>query len=46
MWSWSTGNGRGHEAAPIVADGVMYVVLPFPNSLVALDLADGRVRWR
>jgi PQQ-dependent dehydrogenase (methanol/ethanol family) len=34
-----TGNGRGHEAAPIVADNTMFVVTPFPNIVYAFDLA-------
>jgi glucose dehydrogenase len=30
-FTFSTGVERGHEAAPIVADGTMYIVTPFPN---------------
>jgi lanthanide-dependent methanol dehydrogenase len=37
-WSFSTGATRGHEAAPLVVGGTMYVVTPFPNLLYALDL--------
>ena len=37
-WTFSTGVTRGHEAAPLVVDGTMYVVTPFPNLLYALDL--------
>lgn len=44
-WTWTSGIPRGHEAAPLVDGGRMYVVTPFPNRLVALDLRDGRVRW-
>jgi len=33
-----TGNDRGHEAAPIVAGGTMFVVTPFPNIVLAFDL--------
>jgi glucose dehydrogenase len=29
---------RGHEAAPLVVGGTMYLVSPFPNHLFALDL--------
>src|SRR4051794_4840164 len=36
-WTFSTGVNRGHEAAPLVVNGVMYVVTPFPNLLYALD---------
>ena len=45
-WSFSTGVLRGHEAAPIVADGAMYVVTPWPNYLYALDLATGEQKWK
>jgi len=37
-WSFSTGVLRGHEAAPLVVGGTMYIVTPFPNNLYALDL--------
>jgi PQQ-dependent dehydrogenase (methanol/ethanol family) len=37
-WTFSTGSLRGHEAAPLVVGGTMYVVTPFPNQLYALDL--------
>jgi PQQ-dependent dehydrogenase (methanol/ethanol family) len=37
-WSFSTGFLGGHEAAPLVVGGTMYVVTPFPNYLYALDL--------
>ena len=45
-WTFSTGVLRGHEAAPIVADGTMYVVTPFPNLLYALDPVTGALKWR
>jgi PQQ-dependent dehydrogenase (methanol/ethanol family) len=47
-WSFSTGVLRGHEAAPIVVNNMMYVVTPFPNILYALDLTkDGApVKWK
>ena len=37
-WTFSTGQTRGHEAAPLIVNGVMYIVTPFPNLLYALDL--------
>jgi len=37
-WTFSMGNERGEEAAPLVVDDTMYVVSPFPNHLYALDL--------
>jgi lanthanide-dependent methanol dehydrogenase len=46
-FTFSTGVERGHEAAPIVADGTMYVVTPFPNHFYALDLTrpGAPVKW-
>jgi len=37
-WTFSTGVLRGHEAAPLVVGGTMYIVTPWPNLLYALDL--------
>ena len=45
-WTFSTGVLRGHEAAPIVANGTMYVVTPYPNYLYALDLQTGDQKWK
>ena len=46
-WTFSTGVLRGHEGAPLVVDGVMYVHTPFPNTITALDLDhEGRILWR
>jgi lanthanide-dependent methanol dehydrogenase len=45
-WSYDTGLTSGHEAAPLVVGSRMYVVTPFPNRLVAFDLArHGAVLW-
>lgn len=38
-WTFSTGVIRGHEAAPLVVNGRMYLVTPYPNYLYALDLS-------
>jgi PQQ-dependent dehydrogenase (methanol/ethanol family) len=38
-FTFSTGFDKGHEAAPIVAGGTMYIVTPYPNQVIALDLA-------
>jgi lanthanide-dependent methanol dehydrogenase len=46
VWTFSTGVLRGHEAAPIVADGAMYVVTPYPNLLYALDIGTGAQKWK
>src|SRR5687768_799145 len=45
-WTFSTGVLRGHEAAPIIAGGTMYVVTPWPNDLYALDIATGAQKWK
>lgn len=37
-FSLPTGASRGHEAAPIVAGGTMFIVTPYPNVVYALDL--------
>jgi len=44
----STGIPFGHEGQPLVVDNVMYVVTPFPNNLIALDLTKPGfpVRWK
>jgi quinohemoprotein ethanol dehydrogenase len=44
-WVYATGEKRGHEATPIVVDGVMFVTLPW-SIVVALDAATGRELWR
>jgi PQQ-dependent dehydrogenase (methanol/ethanol family) len=47
-FSFSTGVTRGHEAAPIVADGTMVIVTPYPNVVYALDLAKpgAPLKWK
>jgi len=46
-WSFDTGVHRGQEAAPIVVNGMMYVVTPFPNILYAFDLKEpGKPKWK
>ncbi len=46
-WTFSTGVNRGHEGAPLVIDGVMYVHTAFPNNIYALDLNnDQKILWR
>ena len=39
VWTFSTGVLGGHEGQPLVVDGVMYVVTPWPNVLYAFDLS-------
>jgi PQQ-dependent dehydrogenase (methanol/ethanol family) len=43
-WSFPTGQQRGHEATPIVVDGVMYVSAPW-SVVHALDARTGRALW-
>ena len=45
VWNFTTGVQAGHEAAPLYADGLIFVVTPFPNNVFALDTA-GKVRWK
>ena len=37
-WTFSTGVLGGHEGQPLVVDGTLYVVTPYPNVLYAFDL--------
>jgi PQQ-dependent dehydrogenase (methanol/ethanol family) len=37
-WTFSTGMVAGHEAAPLVVGGTMFIVTPFPNIVYAFDL--------
>jgi len=45
--TFSTGIPRGHEGQPLVFGNTMYVVTPFPNNLIAVDLTKtgGAVKW-
>jgi alcohol dehydrogenase (cytochrome c) len=45
VWSISTGAVNGHEAAPIVHDGVMFVATP-GSQVIAIEAATGTVLWR
>lgn len=46
-WTFSTGVLHGHEGGPLVIDGVMYLVTPFPNILYAIDLSEpGKLKWQ
>ena len=37
-FTFSTGTTEGFEAPPLVVDGTMYVISPWPNNVFALDL--------
>lgn len=43
-----TGIPRGHEGQPLVVNDTMYVVTPFPNDLIAIDLTKpgGAMKWK
>src|SRR5271169_5430375 len=45
VWSVSTGVDSGHEAPPIVNNGVMFVATPY-SQVLALDAATGDLLWR
>ena len=45
VWTFSTGFGQGHEAPPIVNDGVMFVTTP-GNQVIALDVESGDLLWQ
>lgn len=45
VWSFATGVTEGHQAPPLVNDGVMYVTTP-QNQVIALDAVSGEQIWR
>jgi alcohol dehydrogenase (cytochrome c) len=45
VWSFSTGQVEGHQAPPIVNNGVMFVATP-GNQVIALEAKSGKVLWR
>ena len=45
VWTFSTGVSNGHEAPPIVNNGVMFVSTP-GNQVIAIDVKTGRELWR
>ncbi len=45
-FSYPTGTKGSHQGSPLVVGSVMYVVTPFPNKLIALDLTHpGTALW-
>lgn len=48
VWNFSTGVLSGHEGQPLVVNGTMYVVTPYPNVLYAFDLTkpDNPLKWK
>ena len=45
LWTFSTGLREGHQAPPVVNDGVMFVTTPH-NHVLALDAGSGDLLWR
>jgi PQQ-dependent dehydrogenase (methanol/ethanol family) len=47
-WTFSLGNTRGEEAAPLVVNNTMYLVTPYPNIVYALDLTKpgSPLKWK
>src|SRR5436190_18023247 len=45
VWEFSTGMVSGHEAPPIVNNGVMFVATP-GNQVIAIEAKTGRLLWR
>jgi alcohol dehydrogenase (cytochrome c) len=45
VWSLATGAVSGHEATPLVNNGVMFVSTP-GNQVLALDAKTGTILWR
>ena len=45
VWTMSTGTAEGHQAPPIVNDGVMFITTPF-NQVIAIDAKTGDLLWR
>lgn len=43
----STGIPHGHEGGPLVVNNTMYMITPFPNDLLAIDLKNpqGPLKW-
>lgn len=45
VWVFATGVANGHEAAPAVNNGVMFVATP-SNQVIAIDAKTGTILWR
>jgi alcohol dehydrogenase (cytochrome c) len=45
VWSYATGQVEGHQAPPIVNNGVMFVATP-GNQVIALEAKTGNLLWR
>src|SRR5499425_1512344 len=45
VWSFATGQVEGHQAPPIVNNGVMFVATP-GNQVIAIEAKTGNLLWR
>ena len=45
VWTFSTGVTSGHQAPPIVNDGIMFVTTP-ESQVLAIDVRTGDLLWR
>jgi alcohol dehydrogenase (cytochrome c) len=45
VWTFGTGETSGHEAPPVVNDGIMFVSTP-RNQVIAIDILSGTELWR
>jgi alcohol dehydrogenase (cytochrome c) len=45
LWVFSTGSSSGHEAAPLINNGVMFVATP-GSQVLAIDAKTGLLLWR
>src|SRR5712691_4051307 len=45
VWEFSTGVVSGHEAPPLVNNGVMFVATP-SNQVIAIEVKTGKILWR
>ena len=45
VWEFSTGMVNGHEAPPIVNNGVMFIATP-GNQVIAIEAKTGKLLWR
>src|SRR5215471_14561843 len=45
VWEFSTGVTSGHEAPPLVTNGVMFIATP-SNQVIAIEAKTGKILWR
>ena len=45
VWAFSTGVDSGHQAPPLVNNGIMFVATPY-NQVIAMEAKTGKLLWR